>query len=219
MELHRTDLAAARAHMVDVHLVGRGIRDERVLAAMAEVPRERFVPSSARRHAYDDRPLPIGDGQTISQPYIVALMVQLLRLTPTDRLLEIGAGSGYAAAVAGRCCAEVIGVERLGALARRAATTLRDLGVGNVTIVEGDGTLGWPDGAPYDAVLVSAGAPDLPPSLLSELADGGRLVAPVGAHLGGQRLVRVRRHDDRLTKEDFGGVSFVPLIGEEGWRD
>lgn len=204
--------------MVDAHLRGRGIRDERVLAAMAAVPRERFVPASARRHAYDDRPLPIGDGQTISQPYVVALMLALLELAPTDRLLEIGAGSGYAAAVAGRCCAEVIGVERLGDLARRADRALRDLGITNVEIVEGDGTLGWPVGAPYDAVLVSAGAPDVPPSLVAQLADGGRLVAPVGAHAGGQRLVRVRRTGTDIARTDLGRVSFVPLIGAEGWR-
>ena len=204
--------------MVAHDLAARGIEDAAVLRAMGEVPREEFVPSHLRAEAYDDRPLPIGEGQTISQPYVVALMLELLELAPEDRMLEVGAGSGYAAAVAGRICRRVVGVERLPHLATTAAARLARLGGGNVVIVCDDGSTGWSPEAPYDAVLVSAGAPDVPGPLVDQLADGGRLVVPVGRHLSSQRLLRVRRTPVGLTEDDLGGVTFVPLIGAEGWE-
>jgi protein-L-isoaspartate(D-aspartate) O-methyltransferase len=204
--------------MVAHDLAARGIEDAAVLRAMGEVPREEFVPSHLRAEAYDDRPLPIGEGQTISQPYVVALMLELLELAPEDRMLEVGAGSGYAAAVAGRICRRVVGVERLPHLATTAAARLARLGGGNVVIVCDDGSTGWPPEGPYDAVLVSAGAPDVPGPLVDQLADGGRLVVPVGRHLSSQRLLRVRRTPVGLTEDDLGGVTFVPLIGAEGWE-
>ncbi len=204
--------------MVENQLRRRDITDPAVLAAMARVPRDRFVPEESRAHAYDDRPLPIGEGQTISQPYVVALMIQLLEPGPADRALEIGTGSGYAAAVLACCVAEVHTVERLGLLARTAATNLAEAGVTNVAVHEGDGTLGWPEAAPYEAILVSAAGPRVPAALVDQLALGGRLVTPVGDP-GHQELVRVRRDDDGQTRQEhLGGVSFVPLIGEQGWK-
>lgn len=210
---------ALRAQMVDHDIAARGITDAAVLRALATVPREAFVPRHLAPRAYDDRPLPIGEGQTISQPYVVALMLELLELGPDDRLLEVGAGSGYAAAVAGRICRRVVGVERLPHLASSAASRVARLGGGNVVVVCADGTLGWPDEAPYDAILVSAGGPEVPAALLDQLAEGGRLVIPVGSHAGHQRLLRVRRTPEGTVEEDLGGVAFVPLIGEEGWAD
>lgn len=210
--------ARARVRMVANQLRRRDITDPRVLAAMEQVPRDRFVPEAVAAEAYADRPLPIGEGQTISQPYVVALMVQLLEPAPADRVLEIGTGSGYAAAVLGCCVAEVHTVERLGPLARTATTTLAGLGIANVIVHEGDGTLGWPDAAPYQGILVSAAGPRVPDALLAQLAPGGRLVTPVGRP-GHQELVRVRRGlDGRLRQEHLGGVSFVPLIGQQGWE-
>jgi protein-L-isoaspartate(D-aspartate) O-methyltransferase len=203
--------------MVRHDLAGRGLRDERVLAAMGEVPREEFVPVGAGGHAYEDRALPIGDRQTVSQPYVVAEMLESLALEPTDRLLEVGAGSGYAAAVAALLCARVVAVERLHRLAAEAADRLARLGYLNVMVVEGDGTLGWADEAPYDAILVSAGAPAVPPALVDQLAEGGRLVLPVGQGAGSQRLTRVRRSGSALEHDALGPVAFVPLIGEQGW--
>jgi protein-L-isoaspartate(D-aspartate) O-methyltransferase len=178
------------------------------------VPRERFVPPERRGWAYTDEPVPIGEGQTISQPYVVALMLVALRLRPTDRALEVGAGSGYAAALLGRLAATVVAVERLARLAERARATLAELGVANVEVVVGDGSVGWPPRAPYDAVLVSAAGPSVPPELLAQLSPEGRLVMPVGADSESQHLVRVTP-DGRA--EDLGGVRFVPLIGEAGW--
>jgi protein-L-isoaspartate(D-aspartate) O-methyltransferase len=207
--------AERRAAMVRHDLARRGMRDGRVLAAMGEVPREEFVPAGAAAHAYEDRALPIGDRQTVSQPYVVAEMLESLSLGPADRLLEVGAGSGYAAAVASRLCARVVAVERLHRLAAEAAERVARLGYANVTVVEGDGTLGWVKEAPYDAILVSAGAPAVPPALVGQLAEGGRLVVPVGG--GGQRLIRVRRAGPALEEDDLGPVAFVPLIGAQGW--
>lgn len=212
------ELAARRHRMVRRDLADRGVRDERVLAAMGAVHREDFVPSGERRFAYDDRPLPIGEGQTISQPHVVALMLEALELAPGDRLLEVGSGSGYAAAVAGRLCATVVGIERIAVLAAAAAARLQRLGVVNVRIVEGDGTLGWPPGAPYDAILVSAAGPTVPHHLVDQLGEGGRLVIPVG-RAGAQRLVRVRRTPGGPVEDDLGLVAFVPLVGAEGWPD
>jgi len=204
--------------MLREDLAGRGVLDERVLAAMRDVRREEFLPADEVARAYDDCALPIGDGQTISQPYIVAVMLEALELQPGDTMLEIGAGSGYAAAVAGRICARVVGVERVHRLVVEASERLIRLGFTNVTVVEGDGSLGWPEEGPYDAILVSAGAPEIPASLVEQLRPRGRLVIPVGRSDFGQRLLRLRRTDGGVREDDLGGVAFVPLIGEEGWR-
>jgi protein-L-isoaspartate(D-aspartate) O-methyltransferase len=213
------DFAEQRAHMVRHDLAARDIDDAAVLDAMAAVPRERFVPAPGRAHAYEDRALPIHGGQTISQPYVVAWMLAALELAPTDRLLEVGAGSGYAAAVAGRLCAQVVAVERVAELVDDARDALAGIGATGVTVHLGDGTLGWPADAPYDAILVSAGGPSVPEALVAQLAVGGRLVIPVGGHADGQRLLRVRRTDDGVVEEDLGWVIFVPLIGEQGWPE
>lgn len=204
--------------MIRDHLAGRGIHDPAVLAAMREVPREAFVGEEMQDFAYDDYPLPIAEGQTISQPYIVAYMTEALELSSTDRVLEIGTGSGYAAAVLSRIAGTVYSVERLAGLAQSARQRLEMLGYTNVVIHEGDGTLGWPEHAPYDAIVVTAGSPKVPKPLLEQLAIGGRLVIPVGPSLDLQILVRVRRvseHDYR--NEELCGVRFVPLIGAAGW--
>lgn len=203
--------------MIRHDVVARGVRDERVVAAMARVPREEFVLPSERTVAYADHAMPIGHGQTISQPFVVAVMLEALGLQPDDRLLEIGCGSGYALAVASLACHEVVGIERVHALAVGAAERLARLGYGNARVVEGDGSAGWADGAPYDAILVSAAAPEVPPALLGELADGGRLVIPVGRSRLRQQLLRVRRRGDTFDETDLGGVAFVPLVGEAGY--
>ena len=209
---------AARSRMVDEQLVARGIRDPRVLAAMAAVPRERFIDADQAEFAYDDGPLPIGEGQTISQPYVVARMIEALELAPTDRVLEIGTGSGYAAAVLAEVCAQVYTVERVAALADRARRRLAELGYAPVRVRAGDGTLGWPEHAPYDAIVATAGGPTVPPALREQLVPGGRLVMPVGRSLYGQRLVRVVRGDgDVDRREELEAVAFVPLIGAQGW--
>jgi len=212
------DSRTGKELMVNEHLVARGIRDEAVLRAMREVPREAFLPPELKAYAYDDSPLPIDAGQTISQPYIVAYMIEALELTGEERVLEIGTGSGYAAAVLSRCAAEVVTVERIATLADNARGRLESLGYGNVTVHLGDGTLGWQDSAPYDGIVVTAGAPDLPPALLSQLAPGGRFVIPVGTTQHLQSLIRVRRvADDEYRREELCPVRFVPLIGEQGW--
>lgn len=206
--------------MVERHLVTRGIRDPRVLAAMREVPREAFVPGELAEFAYEDAPLPIEEAQTISQPYIVALMAAALELEPRHRVLEVGTGSGYAAAVLSRIAAEVYTIERHGELAETARTRLEALGYANVHVRHGDGTLGWAEHGPYDAIVVAAGGPQVPDPLLAQLAVGGRLVIPVGDTPREQRLVRVRRVDaGTYAREDLGGVRFVPLVGEAGWQD
>ena len=204
--------------MVRRDLVGRGIVDVRVLEAMGAVPRERFVPSRQRRRAYDDGPLPVGEGQTISQPYIVAVMIEAARVSSTDRVLEIGAGSGYGAAVLSCVAAEVVSVERHGSLADRATVLLGSLGYDNVTVVTDDGSLGHADGAPYDAIVVTAAGPSVPDALVGQLVDGGRLVMPVEYEEGNQRLVQLTRRGDELVEADLGAVRFVPLIGDQGWH-
>jgi protein-L-isoaspartate(D-aspartate) O-methyltransferase len=210
-------VADARARMVERQLAGRGIRDPAVLEAMRTVPREAFVAPGQAAHAYDDGPLPIGDGQTISQPYIVAVMTEALRLQPGDRVLEIGTGSGYAAAVLSAIAGEVYTVERIEGLATSARRRLAELGYANVHVRHGDGSLGWPEHAPYDAIVVTAGGPDVPPSLQRQLTVGGRLVIPVGPTPRSQRLVRVVRTPDGYAREMLEDVAFVPLIGAEGW--
>jgi len=206
--------------MVERAIAGRGVSDARVLAAMRDLSREPFVPASRRDQAYEDRPLPIGAGQTISQPYIVALMCEALQLTGDERVLEIGTGSGYAAAVLSRLAAQVDTIERIAELAERAADLLAELKVTNVRVHCGDGTLGWPQAAPYDAIVVTAGGPVVPKALLAQLAPGGRLVMPVGSSRGSQELVRVTRagQEDYRT-ESLCAVAFVPLMGEQGWPE
>jgi protein-L-isoaspartate(D-aspartate) O-methyltransferase len=212
--------AAERAAMVERQMRDRGVRDERVLAAMAEVPREAFVPDAMAEFAYADIPLPIGESQTISQPYVVAEMLARLEVRPTDRALEVGAGSGYAVAVLSRICAEAYGVERHRSLLDEATARIERLGYGNVHLREAGEELGWPDEAPFDAILVSAGGPNVPASLRDQLAVGGRMVIPVGEHRGLQDLLRVRRvAADEWQEESLGPVSFVPLVGADAWED
>ncbi len=211
-------LEARKERMLSEHLAARGIRDAAVLKAMRDVPREAFLPPGMELFAYDDGPLPINEGQTISQPYIVAYMVEALELRGQERVLEIGTGSGYAAAVLSRCAAQVFTVERLPGLAEAASARLQELGYRNVSVHVGDGTMGWRGHAPYDAIVVTAGAPGVPRELLEQLAPLGRLVIPVGPTQHLQELVRVRRlADGRLQHEDLCSVRFVPLIGEQGW--
>jgi protein-L-isoaspartate(D-aspartate) O-methyltransferase len=208
---------AKRQWMVHAAIQSRGISDSLVLNAMRTVPRHEFVPPELAEFAYDDTPLPIGEGQTISQPYVVALMVEALRLKSNDRVLEIGTGSGYAAAIVSRIATEVYTVERHEALARLAQSRFAKLGYQNVHVLHGDGTLGWSEHAPYDAIVVTAGGPGLPEPLLWQLAKKGRLVIPVGAP-DEQMLLRVTREPGgKLRRESLGGVRFVPLIGRAGW--
>lgn len=204
---------AERILMVRSQIERRGIRDEAVLRAMQTVPREEFVPDSERRRAYSDRPLPIGEGQTISQPYIVALMSSLARITPGQRVLEIGTGSGYQAAVLAELEAEVYSIELLPGIAARAETTLGSLGYGDINLRVGDGYLGWPEAAPFDRIVVTAAPPEIPQALLDQLAPDGRLVAPVGPDPWSQRLVvAVRGEDGEIEVQDHGGVAFVPMV-------
>jgi protein-L-isoaspartate(D-aspartate) O-methyltransferase len=213
------DFEARRREMVERQIASRGVRDRRVLDALRTVPREAFVPERLREFAYDDTALPIEEEQTISQPYIVALMAEALELGPGQRVLEVGAGSGYAAAVLSRIAGEVYAIERHETLAELARERMRRLGYTNVHIQHGDGTLGWPGHAPYDAIAVAAGGPDVPPALQDQLAVGGRLVIPIGTDPRLQELVRVRRTaPDRFERENLGGVRFVPLVGAQGWR-
>ncbi len=212
-------MAAARARMLDEHLRARGVRDEAVLQAMEAVPRECFMPEGAWRDAYEDAPYPIPEGQSISQPYVVAYMLEALALRPTDRLLEIGTGSGYSAAVASRVVRAVYSVERFPLLAACARQRLRDLDLFNVEIRVGDGTLGWPELAPFDAIVVTAAAPFVPPALCDQLEPGGRLVVPLGRPRGAQRLVLRTRAGDCFDDTDLGEVRFVPLVGRHGWKE
>jgi protein-L-isoaspartate(D-aspartate) O-methyltransferase len=215
-----TDERAAREDMVERQLVSRGIRDARVLAAMRAVPREAFIAGELAEFAYEDAPLPIEAAQTISQPYIVALMTAALELAPSQRVLEVGTGSGYAAAILSHVAAEVYTIERHAELAEAAARRLAALHYANVHVQHGDGTLGWAEHAPYDAIVVAAGGPAVPDALLAQLAVGGRLVIPIGDTPRDQRLLRVRRvGPDAYEREDLGGVRFVPLIGAGGWQD
>jgi len=214
------DFASEREDMVERQLRRRGITEPDILDAFRAVPREAFVGEDVSQHAYGDYPLPIGAGQTISQPYIVALMIQAAAIGAGDKVLEVGAGSGYAAAVISRIADKVIGIERHHELVETARERLRRLGYANVEIVEGDGTRGWPDEAPYDAVLAAASGSHVPESLIAQLVPGGRLIIPLGEPGWAQELVKVTRlTDGSLKRENLGGVRFVPLIGEEGWSD
>lgn len=205
-----------RERMVMRQLARRGIADERVLAAFRRVPREAFVRPDLAASAYDDNPLPIGEGQTISQPYVVALMAAAAKIGPAARVLEVGAGSGYAAAILGELAGEVVTIERHASLAENAKHVLAGLGYRNVLVVEGDGSRGFPERAPYDAILVAAGAPAPPESLKDQLAEGGRLVIPVSVD-SHQDLKVITRNGDAFEEENLGAVRFVPLLGEEGW--
>jgi len=208
--------AAERQNMVEEQIAGRDIRDQRLLAAMREVPRHLFVPEEHRRHAYHDGPLPIGGGQTISQPYIVALMTQLLNLTGEETVLEIGTGSGYQAAVLSQMAQQVHTIERDRRLAQTAAGVLRELNYANVCVHLGDGSLGLPEYAPYQAILITAAAPQAPPVVLEQLAEGGRLVVPVGGRMG-QYLEKWQRRGETFEQDVLVPVAFVPLRGKYGW--
>jgi protein-L-isoaspartate(D-aspartate) O-methyltransferase len=211
------DPSAARQALVE-QLRREGIRDERVLAALSRVPREAFVPEEHAASAYENSALPIGHDQTISQPYVVAMMSESLRLTGRERVLEVGSGSGYQAAVLAELAQSVVSVERVPSLLESARRVLVRLGYGNVELHLAGDTLGWPDGAPYDAILVAAGGPTVPPSLVDQLGPGGRLVMPVGQPRA-QQLVLVTRDADGYHETVLGAVRFVPLVGTEAWPD
>ena len=206
-----------RERMVEEQLIPRGIHDEATLRAMRTVPRHLFVDDAMASAAYGDHPLPIGSGQTISQPYIVAVMTEQLDLAPQDRVLEIGTGSGYQAALLAELAGTVISVERLADLADRARENLARAGVGGVRVVVGDGTQGYPPEAPYDAIIVTAASPTIPEPLIDQLAEGGRLIAPVGPW-DCQDLIKLVKHEGRVETIPLGGVCFVPLIGQFGWQ-
>jgi protein-L-isoaspartate(D-aspartate) O-methyltransferase len=214
------DFAAEREAMVERQLRRRGITDKRILDAFREVPREKFIGDEFAHLAYGDHPLPIEAQQTISQPYIVALMIQAAAIKPGDKVLEVGAGSGYAAAVISRIAGKVVAVERQHDLVEVARERLQRLGYGNVEIVEGDGTKGCRDEAPFDAMLAAASGSHVPPPLVEQLAPNGRLVMPIGEPGWVQNLIKVTKQEDGILKqENLGEVRFVPLIGEEGWKD
>ena len=212
------DYEKEREHMVKSQLARRGIKDKRVLEAMRQVPRHLFIPESMRNLAYCDGPLPIGHGQTISQPYIVALMTEILELAGQETVLEVGTGSGYQAAILSRLAHQVYSVERHAVLAQQAENILAQLGYDNIAVRVGNGTLGWPEHSPYEAIIVTAAAPDVPRPLTDQLADEGRLVAPVGSQWS-QVLVKVRRQGDQLIRERLTAVAFVPLVGQYGWEE
>jgi protein-L-isoaspartate(D-aspartate) O-methyltransferase len=212
------DFAAARDRMVERQIAARGLADPALLAALRSVPRELFVPADQARRAYDDCALPIEAGQTISQPFIVALTIHAARVRPSDRLLEVGAGSGYAAAVMSRVARSVVTIERIPELADLARERMELLGFDNVLVIEGDGSLGYPPGAPYDAILCAAAGPEVPESWLDQLRIGGRIVMPIGAMDGVQQLVRITLEEDgRVRREELEPVRFVPLIGAQAY--
>jgi protein-L-isoaspartate(D-aspartate) O-methyltransferase len=213
------DFVRRRLDMVEHQIAARGVRSKLVLEAMRKVPREEFLPPSLREFAYEDSPLPLAEGQTISQPYIVALMADALLLRGGEHVLDIGTGSGYAAAVLAEIAANVYSVERIGQLAEKAAVRFAKLGYDNVHVLHADGTQGWPEHAPYDAIVVAAGGPKIPESLRQQLKVGGRLVIPVGTEVRAQELVRVTRASEtKFRREDLADVRFVPLLGKEGWE-
>lgn len=212
------DLAHLRALMVERHIAARGIHDKRVLDAMREVPRHRFVPPSMAAKAYGPSALPIGAKQTISQPFIVARMIELLELGGKEKVLEIGTGTGYQAAVLSKLCARVFTIERINELALRAAETFRALKLHNVSVKVFDGTYGWSDQAPFDRIIIAAAGPEVPEPLVQQLARTGKLIMPIGG-AGKQRLARVTRVGTGIKIEDCGEAEFVPLVGKFGWRE
>ena len=207
-----------RKRMVETQLIPRGIHDPLVLKAMGRVPREAFVPAHLRDAAYHDNALPIAEGQTISQPYIVALMTQEMELKGPEKVLEIGTGSGYQAAILAEIVKELYTVERVAPLQEKAREVLSRLGYDNIYYKIFNGTLGWPDHAPYDGIIVTAGAPEIPDPLVAQLSEGGRMIIPVGDSLG-QDLLKIRKVDGRTLTEDLGAVRFVRLVGEHGWEE
>lgn len=210
--------ADERSRMVEQQIRARGITNPRVLDAMREIPRHLFVPPPYTSSAYIDAPLPIGNGQTISQPYIVALMTNLLETHAEDRVLEIGAGSGYQAAILARLVRHVTTIERIHPLADLARKNIVTLGLKNVSIIVGDGTEGYQENAPYDGIIITAATPQVPPPLIDQLDEEGTLVAPVGGR-DIQELITIKKHHGRIVQSSHGGVRFVPLIGEHGWTD
>ena len=212
------DFAHQRALMVDRYIAARGVRDERILQAMREVPRHLFVPQVVAAKAYGPGALPIGAKQTISQPYIVARMIELLELTGREKVLEIGTGTGYQAVVLSKLCAKVFSIERVNELALRAAELIRELKIYNATVKVFDGTYGWSDQAPFDRIIVAAAAPEVPEPLVQQLSRTGKMIIPIGSG-GNQRLARVTRVGTRVQIEDCGSAEFVPLVGRFGWKE
>jgi len=212
------DFKKERLAMVEEQLRRRGIYDQRVLDVMAKIPRHLFVSYEHQVAGYEDRPLPIGEGQTISQPYMVAVMTQTLELCGDERVLEIGTGSGYQTAILAELAKTVFTIERIQTLIQRAQKTLQELGYENIFFLTGDGTKGWPEKAPFDGIMVTAGAPEVPPTLTSQLAEGGRLVIPVGPRYT-QTLYKVTRKGKEFKEEDITGCVFVPLVGDFGWKE
>lgn len=212
------DFKKERLAMVEDQLRRRGIHDQRVLEAMAKIPRHSFVSPEYQAAAYEDRPLPIGEGQTISQPYMVAVMTQSLELTGGERVLEIGTGSGYQTATLAELAKTIFTVERIQVLIQRAQKVLQNLGYENIFFLHGDGTKGWREDSPFEGIIVTAGAPEVPQMLTSQLADGGRLVIPVGPRYT-QTLYKVTRKGNRFMEEDITGCVFVPLLGDFGWKE
>ncbi len=210
-----TSFELQRQQMVASQLQARGVKDTRVLAAMGKVPREEFVPAEARARAYEDGPLPIGEGQTISQPYVVALMTELLAVTPGDKVLEIGTGSGYQAAILAELTPKVYTIEIIPTLARQAGETLHRLGYNTVEVKAGDGYLGWPEYAPFDGIIVTCAPTDVPQPLKDQLKDGGRMVIPVGSQLSGQTLYLLRKRGKKLEQTAVIPVRFVPMVRGE----
>ncbi len=218
IEKRTIDFPKARLRMVEEQLISRDIRNPKVIAAMKKIPRHLFVEEALQSQAYSDHPLPIGEKQTISQPYMVALMTEALELTGKEKVLEIGAGSGYQTAILAEIARKVFSIERIRSLAINARKLLYELGYLNVEIKFSDGTNGWVEESPFDAIIVTAGAPDIPQPLIEQLTTGGRLVIPVGDP-SIQELIRVRKKEEKIEREDLGGCRFVKLIGKHGWND
>lgn len=206
-----------RERMVKEQIVARGVEDIRVIQAMKKVPRHLFIDKTYYHQAYNDYPLPIGQNQTISQPYMVASMTELLELKDDERVLEIGTGSGYQTAILALLCSKVYSVERISELTRKARLTLKQLGFSNINLIVRDGTLGWSDFAPYNGIIVTAGAPEIPNALIEQLANNGRMVIPVGNEAS-QTLNFVEKHKGRIYRKEFFGCTFVPLVGKGGWK-
>lgn len=213
------EYSSKRQKMVDLQLIPRGIKDSRVLAAMKKVPRHLFLDEALWPEAYEDHPVPIGEKQTISQPYIVAVMTEALNLTGKEKILEIGTGSGYQAAVLAELAEQVFSIERLPSIAKRARRILDDLKYSNIVITIGDGTLGWKEHSPYDGIIVTAASPYPPKTLLEQLKVGGRLIIPIGDEFTQDLTLYVRESETDYSKESYGGCRFVKLIGEQGWKE
>ncbi len=213
----RIDPKFSRAKMVEEQIVARGVVDQNVLSAMRKIPRHLFVQGALADRAYADSALPIGEGQTISQPYIVAFMSELLQIKPGHKVLEIGTGSGYQAAVLGEMGADVYSVERIRKLFIAARTLLFEMRYFNIRLKLDDGTMGWPDEAPFDRIIVTAGGPEIPQYLIDQLADHGRMIIPVGTEKRRQQLILVTKEDGKITEKDMGGCAFVDLVGKQGW--